>query len=249
MRKYSYFLSDLHLGAPDATSSQEREQKLVAWLRSIEPQAERIYFLGDIFDFWFEYKTVIPKGFLPLQAQLLALKEAGVELAFFVGNHDLWMRDYFEQSLDIPVYHSSQRFTWGGKEFFLAHGDGLGPGDKGYKRLKKIFTNPFFQWLFRWIHPDVGIGLASWLSRRSRAAQMQKEERFLGKDKEWLLLYAERKLEQLPEIDYFLFGHRHLPLDYLLSNGRSRYINLGEWLSACSYAVFDGEELELNYVN
>ena len=247
MTKCSYFISDLHLGAPDEASSRLREAAVVAWLEQIKPQADYLFLMGDIFDFWFEYKTVIPKGFLRLQAKLLELSQAGVKIHFFVGNHDLWMWDYFEQELGIPVHHKPLRIELGGKRFFLAHGDGLGPGDKGYKRLKKIFTNPFFQWLFRWLHPDIGVALASGLSRRSRAAQGESENQFLGSEREWLLQYAERKLAAEPQTDFFVFGHRHLALDILLSNGQSRYLNLGEWIKAKTYAVFDGQDLKLCY--
>jgi UDP-2,3-diacylglucosamine hydrolase len=242
---YGYFFaSDFHLGSPNPIESKAREQRIVQWLDSIAPQAKRIFLVGDVFDFWFEYQTVIPKGFLHLFAKLTQLRQAGIEIDLFVGNHDLWLGSYLQEELGIRIHHQSLQVELEGKHFFIAHGDGLGPKDYGYKRLKRIFTNPLCRWLFRWIHPDIGTGLATSLSRRSRAAQPSTEH-FLGKDKEWLLAYSERKLQQLPQVDYFVFGHRHLPLDILLSNGQSRYLNLGEWLHSQSYAQFNGQNLEL----
>jgi UDP-2,3-diacylglucosamine hydrolase len=239
-----YFASDFHLGAPDATSSRLREQKILRWLCHIQPDARAIYLVGDIFDFWFEYQTVVPKGAVRLLGKLAQLSDAGIDIHFFVGNHDLWMFDYFPQELGITVHHVPIQITLGKRRFFVGHGDGLGPEDYGYKRLKKIFTSPFCQWLFRWLHPDWGIRLAQFSSKTSRTAQ-QEPEYFLGADKEWLLLYADRKLKQHPDLDYFIFGHRHLPLDILLKNGHTRYLNLGEWFDSCTYAVYDGEQLTL----
>lgn len=239
-----YFASDFHLGAPDLTQSSIREQKILRWLKVIEKDARAIYLVGDIFDFWFEYKTVVPKGAVRLLGKIAALVEKGIEIHFFVGNHDIWMFDYFEEELGVQVHRKPLQVKLGTKDFFIAHGDGLGPGDYGYKRLKKIFTNRFCQWLFRWIHPDIGVWIANKASHTSRTAQIEPEH-FLGKENEWLLQYANRKLKQKPTTDYFIFGHRHLPLDILLTNHKSRYINLGEWFSYCTYAVFDGNELQL----
>ncbi len=239
-----YFASDFHLGAPNFQASRERERRICQWLDTIADDAKALYLLGDVFDFWFEYHTVVPKGFLHFFARLVQLRERGVEIHLFAGNHDMWMRDFFTQELGIHLHRDSLQFEHNGKRFFLAHGDGLGPHDKGYKRLKKVFRARLCQWLFRWIHPDWGTALASFLSRRSRSAQPQREV-FESKEKEWLYLYAERKSLQLPEVDYFIFGHRHLPLDIRLNNGRSRYINLGEWLSFDTFASFEGQELHL----
>ena len=242
--KKIYFASDFHLGTPDHSSSQERERRILRWLQMIEADAEAIFLVGDIFDFWFEYKTVVPKGAVRLLGKLAELHDKGIAIHFFTGNHDIWMFDYFPTEIGITVHTAPLQITLKGKHFFIAHGDGLGPGDYGYKRLRKIFTNRFCQWLFGWLHPDLGMRLANKSSSVSRTAQKEPEV-FLGKDKEWLLLYSNRKLQQLPETDFFIFGHRHLPLDILLDNDESRYINLGEWFSYNTYAVFDGEQLSL----
>ena len=242
--KKIYFASDFHLGVPNHASSQERERRILRWLQTIEKDAEAIFLVGDIFDFWFEYKTVVPKGAIRLLGKLAELHDRGIDIHFFVGNHDIWMFDYFPTEIGITVHKEPLQISLKGKQFFIAHGDGLGPGDHGYKRLKKVFTNRFCQWLFRWLHPDLGMRLANKSSSASRTAQKEPEQ-FLGKDKEWLLLYSNRKLKQFPQTDFFIFGHRHLPLDVLLDNEQSRYINLGEWFNYNTYAVFDGESLSL----
>ncbi|MCP4437648.1 MAG: UDP-2,3-diacylglucosamine diphosphatase [Aureispira sp.] len=244
MMKKIYFASDFHLGTPSFEASQLREQLIIKWLDSIADDAQAIYLVGDIFDFWFEYKTVIPKGYIRFLGKIAQLKDKGIDIQFFTGNHDIWMFDYFTKELGIPVHTQPIQVELLNKNFLIGHGDGLGPGDHGYKRLKKIFTNRLCQWFFKWLHPDIGVGLANFFSRKSRAAQKE-PERYLGADKEWLLLYANGKVQELPQTDFFIFGHRHLPLDIRLQNKASRYINLGEWLNYNTYAVFNGEQLEL----
>lgn len=242
--KKIYFASDFHLGTPSLKSSQLREKLILKWLDSIAPNAQALFLVGDIFDFWFEYKTVVPKGYIRFLGKIAELKDRGVDIHIFTGNHDIWMFDYFTTELEIPIHKNPIQLELLGKHFLIGHGDGLGPGDYGYKRLKKVFTNRFCQWLFRWLHPDIGTRLAQFFSHKSRAAQKE-PERYLGIDKEWLLLYANKKIQEQPQLDFFVFGHRHLPLDIQLQNQRSRYINLGEWLSYNTYAVFDGNNLEL----
>lgn len=239
-----YFASDFHLGAPNAEISAQREQKIIAWLNSISEDVEELFLVGDIFDFWFEYNHVIPKGYIRFLGKLADLRAKNVPIHIFTGNHDLWLGDYLEKELGIKIYYAPLQIQRNGKSFFIGHGDGLGPGDKNYKRLKKIFTNPLCKWLFKWLHPDIGIGFASFLSRSSRAKQTAKET-FVSKEDEWLYAYCERKIKEFPKTDYFIFGHRHLPLDITLENNYTRYINLGEWLSSYTYAVFDGQELSL----
>lgn len=241
--KKIYFLSDFHLGAPDATSSLQREKQVVRFLDEIKNNAAEIFLVGDMFDFWYEYKKVVPKGYTRLLGKLAELSDAGIPMHFFVGNHDMWMKDYFQKELNIPVYFEPKEFEREGKKFLIGHGDGLGPGDKGYKFLKKIFRNPVCQWLFGILPPFFGMGLANYLSRRSRAQTGTSEETFLGEDKEWLIIYCKEVLKE-KNFDFFVFGHRHLAIDFRL-NDMSRYINLGDWIHNYSYAVFDGNELQL----
>jgi UDP-2,3-diacylglucosamine hydrolase len=238
-----YFASDNHLGAPTRELSLPREKKFVAWLDQIKTDAAVIFLLGDLFDFWMEYKTVVPKGFTRTLGKLAELSDAGIPIYYFVGNHDLWMNGYFEEELGIPVFHEPQLFEFNDKSFFIGHGDGLGPGDKGYKRMKKIFTHPFSKWLYRWLHPDWGVRLAQYFSVKNRMISGKEDVKFLGAENEWLVQYAKRKLEK-GHIDYFVFGHRHLPLEIDLGNS-SKYVNLGDWITYFTYAVFDGERLVL----
>jgi UDP-2,3-diacylglucosamine hydrolase len=240
--KKIYFLSDFHLGIPDHASSLEREKLLVKFLDEIKKDAGEIFLVGDMFDFWYEYRKVVPKGYVRLLGKLGELTDSGIVIHFFVGNHDMWMRDYFLKELNIPVYYKPMELERNGKKFLIGHGDGLGPGDHGYKRVKKLFRNPFSKWLFGIFPPILGIGLANYLSRRSRAAGLE-EEVFLGEDKEWLLIYSKAVLKE-KKIDFFVFGHRHLAIDYRL-NETSRYINLGDWMLFFTYAVFDGNTMEL----
>jgi UDP-2,3-diacylglucosamine hydrolase len=241
--KKIYFLSDFHLGAPDAASSLQREKQVVRFLDEIKNNAAEIFLVGDMFDFWYEYRKVVPKGYTRLLGKLAELSDAGIAMHFFVGNHDMWMKDYFQKELNIPIYFEPKEFERNGKKFFIGHGDGLGPGDKGYKFLKKIFRNPFCQWLFGILPPYFGMGLANFLSRRSRAQTGASEEVFLGEDKEWLIIYCKEILKE-KKVDFFVFGHRHLAIDHRL-NDNSRYINLGDWIHYYTYAVFDGNELQL----
>ena len=241
--KKVYFLSDFHLGAPNDTESRKREDRLVRFLQDARKDAGIIFIVGDIFDFWFEYKTVVPKGFVRILGTLAQMADEGIQLHIFTGNHDLWMKDYLSKELNAKLYFEPQEFTIQNKQFLIGHGDGLGPGDVGYKRLKKIFTNPICQWLFRWLHPDAGIQLANYFSRKSRAKTGNADELFLGEDKEWLILYSKEKAKTM-SLDFFIFGHRHYAID-LKINDKSRYINLGDWIRLNSYAVFDGTDLQL----
>jgi UDP-2,3-diacylglucosamine hydrolase len=241
--KKIYFFSDFHLGAPDSKSSLEREKAVVEFLEQIKQDAAEILIVGDIFDFWYEYRRVVPKGYVRLLGKLAEITDAGIKIYFFVGNHDMWMKDYFQEELGIPVYFEPKDFEWNGKTFHIGHGDGLGPGDHRYKFLKKIFRNKFSQWLFGIFPPYMGMGLANFLSRRSRAQTGAAEEIFLGEEKEWLIIYCKEILRK-KEFDFFVFGHRHLPIDFQLNN-HSRYINLGDWIRYYTYAVFDGKKLEL----
>ena len=241
--KKIYFASDNHLGAPTSEASRPREKKFVAWLDEIKHDAAAIFLMGDLFDFWFEYKTVVPKGFTRTLGKLAEISDSGIPIHYFVGNHDLWMNGYFEEELGIPVYHKPEEFTFNDTSVFIGHGDGLGPGDKGYKRMKKVFTSPFFQWLFKWMHPDIGIRIGQYMSVKNKMISGDDDAKFLGEDNEWLAVYCKRKLEDKHR-DYFVFGHRHLPLEIDL-NETSKYINLGDWIQYYTYGVFDGENFEL----
>ncbi len=238
-----YFASDFHLGVPDAASSREREDRIVRWLDFIRQDASEIYLMGDVFDFWFEYATVIPKGFIRFQGKLAELADSGIKITLFKGNHDMWMFDYFVEELGADIVSNEMIIERGGKKFYLHHGDGLGPGDKKYKLLKRVFRSQLCQWLFARLHPNLGVGIARKWSQSSRI-QNAKLEVFENLESEWLYTYS-RELLQKSHYDFMIFGHRHLPLDLAL--GESRYINLGEWINFNSYAVFDGEILELKY--
>jgi UDP-2,3-diacylglucosamine hydrolase len=242
--KKVYFASDFHLGVPDLEASLAREKRLVRWLDEISQDAEAIYLLGDVFDFWFEYKHVVPKGFTRLLGMMSRISDNEIPIYFFTGNHDMWAFDYLEKEIGLKILRKPVEFEISGKKFYLGHGDGLGPGDTGYKVIKKVFANPIFQWMFARFHPNFGFSLAQYLSRKSRANSAS-EMQFLGDQKEWLVQFCHQILQDR-EIDYFIFGHRHLPIVRDL-NGKSKYINLGDWMSHNSYAVFDGQEVSLQY--
>ena len=240
-----YFVSDAHLGIPDRESSLEREKLLVQWLDEISGNADEIYLLGDIFDFWFEYKTVVPKGYVRLLGKIAEITDSGVSVHYFTGNHDMWIFSYFEKELGVVMHRKPQEREINGKLFYIAHGDGLGPADHGYKFIKKIFSSRISQKLFSWLHPGFGTGLALYFSRKSRMANGGKDEIFLGEEKERLIHFCKEMSNKKP-YNYFIFGHRHLPLDIKI-NSHCRYINTGEWVKSFSYAVFDGEELHLKF--
>jgi len=238
-----YFASDFHLGAPNKVKSLERELKIIRWLDSIENDAAAIFLVGDLFDFWHEYKTVVPKGFIRFQGKLATLVDKGIPIYIFTGNHDMWMYSYFTEELGIPVFRNPQTIVSGKHKIYVGHGDGLGPGDHLYKFLKKIFENKFCQWAFRQIHPDLGIGLANRWSSKSRLNSSNEEtSKFLG-DNEWLWAYA-KEVESKHHHDCYIFGHRHLPIEVPVGES-SKYINLGEWMNYYTYAIFDGKEFAL----
>jgi UDP-2,3-diacylglucosamine hydrolase len=245
--KSVFFASDFHLGVPTYEQSRKREDKIVRWLQEIHPQAEALFLVGDVFDFWFEYQTVIPKGFIRLQGQLARMTDSGLPIFWFTGNHDMWVFKYFQQELNIPMIYDPISFQINGKKMYVGHGDGLGPGDYQYKITKKIlFRNWWVQSFFAFLHPNVGIGIAQFFSTRSQKqkADLPEEKEFLG-DKEWLWAYS-KELHQKKPHDFYLFGHRHLPLDLPVGD-HSRYINIGEWLSHCSYGQFENQNLSLKY--
>ena len=240
--KKVYFASDFHLGAPDFDRSLERERKIVRWLNSIAEDAHTVFILGDIFDFWYEYRHVVPRGFVRILGKLAELSDAGIEIIIFTGNHDMWSFGYLEEEIGAKVYRRPQPFEINGVRFLLGHGDGLGPGDRVYKMLKKVFENKVCRWLFSRLHPNFAVSLAKAWSSRSRAAELKKEERFFGEE-EWLIQYC-KKIEASSHHDYYLFGHRHYPIEFPL-NDTSVYLNLGEWMNYFTYAEFDGHKCRL----
>ncbi|MCA6077975.1 UDP-2,3-diacylglucosamine diphosphatase [Fulvivirga sedimenti] len=241
--KKLYFASDFHLGVPNHAESRKREDRIVRWLEDIRHDAHTIFLLGDVFDFWFEYGTAIPKGFIRLQGKLASLTDSGIPVIMFTGNHDMWMFNYFPEELNIPIYRDLLPVEVGNKRLLIGHGDGLGPGDHTYKFLKKVFRNKFCQWLFARIHPNTGIAIANHWSKRSRISNSDKQEDQFKGEKEYLLQYC-REMEGKTHFDFYVFGHRHLPLDIEI-NETSRYFNLGEWVNYNTYGVFDGKDFEL----
>jgi len=242
--KKIYFASDNHLGAPNLEESLVREKKFVSWLDTIKKDAEAVFLVGDIFDFWFEYNEVVPKGFTRTLGKLAEISDAGIPIHYFTGNHDMWLVDYFQKELNLTVHNKPKIFTINDKKFFVGHGDGLGPGDKSFKIMKKIFKNSFFNWCFRCVHPDLGIKLGKYLSNKNRLKSSLEDLKFNGNENEWLTKYCKEKLKN-EHYDYFIFGHRHIPLEIELSPN-STYINLGDWITHFSYAVFDGHQVLLD---
>jgi UDP-2,3-diacylglucosamine hydrolase len=241
--KKIYFASDFHLGVPTYQKSREREDRLVKWLEMAEKDAEEIFLVGDLFDFWFEYKYTIPKGFTRFLGKLASLCDKGIKVHVFTGNHDMWMYDYLEKEIGVSIHRKPIKRIFSGKHFLIGHGDGLGPGDYKYKFLKKFFASKICQWLFARIHPNLAFGMANYFSKSSRASTGNKDDIFKGEENEWLFIYCKEYLTK-EHIDYFVFGHRHLPLNLKVSDN-SIYINLGEWLNYNSFAVFQNEKLEL----
>ena len=244
--KKTYFISDIHLGANGRESSIIREQRLISWLDKIKSQADTIYFLGDIFDFWYEWKRVIPSGFARFFGKICELTDNGVNIHFFTGNHDVWMFNYFEKELGVIVHRETLEITIAKSNFFLAHGDALGPGDNLFKIVKKIFKNKVAQWLFSRFHPNFAIALASRWSKSNRK-QKYFGTKYTNAEAEWLVLFSHEVLKS-KHIDYFIFGHRHIPMIHKLSEN-STYINTGDWLGSYSYTVFDGTNIELRYID
>ena len=244
--KRIYFCSDNHLGSPNRNLSLEREKIFITWLDQIKIDAQAIFFLGDLFDFWFEYKKVVPKGFTRLFGKLAELSDSGIDLFFFVGNHDCWIGNYFEDELGVNVFHKKVDLNIDNYNILIGHGDGLGPGDNKYKFLKLLFRNSILKKLFSFIHPDLGISLGSFLSQKNKILSGS-EKVFESEDKEMLFSYCKDVLKT-KYYHFFIFGHRHIPLDLDLGNN-SKYFNTGDWITHFSYLVYDGNSFNLNYFN
>ena len=233
-----YFTSDFHLGADHRNeSSRDREKKVIRWLDSIKSDCKALYLVGDVFDYWFEYKEVVPKGFIRFLAKIGEFTDAGIDVHFFTGNHDMWLFSYLQEELSVTIHKDPLELTMGKTKVYIAHGDGLGPGDHGYKFIKKIFRFPLNQWLYARLHPNLGIRIMKYFSQR-KGSLKAKETSYMGADQEWLIQYCEDLLTS-QHYDLFIMGHRHLPISHTLSNGKSRYINLGDMISYNSYAVID----------
>lgn len=247
--KKVYFLSDAHLGAKLLKDNREREIMLVEFLQSIKPDCLELYLLGDMFDFWFEYKYAVPKGHVRFLAELANFTDHGIKVHFFTGNHDIWAFDYLAKECGVILHTSMLETSINGKSFLIGHGDGLNPNDKGYLFLRNAFHNRFLQKCFRLIHPDWGIVLANkWSSHSRLKGNGQIEARgYLGDDKEEIVVYCRNMLKK-QHVDYFIFGHRHLPLNLELE-ANSHYINTGDWITHFSYAVFDGDKVYLEKIN
>ena len=241
--KKAYFASDFHLGAPNHVESREREIRIIEWLNFIKKDAQVVFLVGDIFDFWYEYKKVIPKGFVRIQAKIAELTDQGIEVYFFLGNHDMWMKKYFSEELGVVMVENELQVRINEQLFYISHGDGLGPGDYGYKFIKKVFRNRICQFLFSLIHPSLGLTVANYFSKRSRSYTGEDDDSFSQKENEWLYLFCKEKLKS-QHFDYFIFGHRHLPMEITVES--SKYINLGEWMNFQSFATYAGDKTELS---
>lgn len=247
--KNIYFLSDAHLGSRALRHTRQQERRLVRFLDDIKEKAEAVYLLGDMFDFWFEYRMVVPRGFTRFLGKLSELTDSGVEVHYFAGNHDLWTWDYLVEECGVILHREPMTLSLADKTFYIGHGDGLGDPDPSFRFIRSIFHSPLCQWLFRWLHPDLGMRFGLNWAKHSRLAHGEGgDPPYLGEDKEHLVLYAKDYLRSHPDVNYFLFGHRHIELDLMLSD-QCRMVILGDWISQYTYAVFDGEHLYMeNYV-
>ena len=242
--KSMYFSSDNHLGAPNYSDSLIREKLFISWLDKIKTDAQVIFLLGDLFDFWFEYYKSVPKGFTRVLGKLAELSDSGIKIYFFVGNHDYWTRDYFQKEIGMEVLKKPTEFKINNKLFFIGHGDGLGPGDFKYKFLKRIFRNPLFIFLFRINYPWFGITLGNFFSRKNKILSGN-NIKFKSKENEMLYHFCKKKLN-VKHYDFFVFGHRHLPLKIKLGNN-SYYFNTGDWINHYSFLHFKDDSLQLKY--
>jgi len=246
-----YFVSDQHFGIPTRTASAQREALFIRWLEQIRGDAEALYMMGDLFDFWFEYKTVVQKGYVRLFGKLAEIVDSGIPVYYFRGNHDIWAFDYLETEIGIKLYRKPMIETLKGKRFYLAHGDGIGKGDGGYKFIKKIFESRFNQWWFRLIHPDFGNRFAWFWAGKSRSSSHKKNKKHIEKEgatmnethvKNRLTNYC-KELLKTEAIDYFVFGHYHQPIEHDITS-EAKIFTVGDWYDYFSYVVFDGEKLE-----
>lgn len=236
MDKKVYFLSDAHLGAKSHINSHETERKLCRFLDKAKQDAKAIYLVGDIFDYWFEYKNVIPQGFTRTLGKISEITDSGIEVHFFIGNHDIWLRDYLQKECGVIVHRIPLITNIFDKKLFIAHGDGLGDKSLSFRLLRKMFHSKFLRFIFASVHPRWTVGLAHIWSAHSRESGEIAD--YLGEDKEFLIQFAKEEIIRQPDIDYFIFGHRHILHEFELPN-KARVIHLGDWISHFSYAVLD----------
>lgn len=248
--KNVYFASDLHLGAPYIPDHHAHEARIIRWLDSIKHDAQALYILGDVFDYWFEYRTVIPRGFVRFQAKLADLADSGIDIHLFTGNHDAWMGKYLASELGVTVHDHPIRVTIANRQFYLGHGDDLGY-DRLYHAMMWCFHNRFLQALYRWIHPDLAGLLATTWSRSSRAGHDKDEQKRAGMpldlDHETQVLYARRQVAQGDNADFFIFGHRHEVIDTIVGPRGQRLLVIGDWIRHFTYAVFNGTDIQIIY--
>jgi UDP-2,3-diacylglucosamine hydrolase len=240
-----YFASDFHLGLPTGLPPVEREKKVVRWLKAIKSDAREIYLLGDVFDFWWEYKLVVPRGFTRFLGTVAEITDSGIPVHFFTGNHDMWVRDYLSQECGMIIHTEPFTTTFNGKKFHLAHGEGLGTKSTGYKILLSIFRNKPLRVMYSALHPSIGVGIGHSWSLHSRLGKGIMKE-FLGEENEDLIRYAKNFLAT-ESADYFIFGHRHLAMKY--KTGDSEILFLGDWIKSGSFAEWDGKTLEFKTVD
>ena len=245
-----HFASDLHLGAPDSIASRDRERVFLRWLDEVGSQGEALHLVGDLIDFWFEWKHVVPKGAVRLLGRIGELTDGGLEVHWHLGNHDMWTRGYLADELGVQVHADPMDVVYGGRRYLVGHGDGLGPGDRKYKTLKRLFRNPAAQWAFARLHPNLAYALGNGLSRRSRASGAAAEAQYAGPEGEWLFHHCRDVLNR-EAYDGFIFGHRHLPLDLEVASEdglrHARYLNCGDWLHHRTYVTVDGDGAHLHH--
>lgn len=246
IRKKIYFLSDAHLGSWALEHRRTHERRLVNFLDEIKHEAAAVYLLGDIFDYWYEYKYVVPKGYTRLLGKISELTDRGIEVHFFTGNHDIWCKDYFVEECGMVMHREPITIDLYGKEFYLAHGDGLGDESRNFKMLRAMFHSHTLQTLFSAIHPRWTVKLGLTWAKHSRLKREEgKEPDYMGEEREPLIRYTKEYLKTHPDINYFIYGHRHIMLDMMLTR-QARIIIVGDWIKYFSYAVFDGNELVID---
>ena len=243
-----YFISDAHLGCRAIEHQRTQQRRLTRFLDQIKDKAEAVYMLGDMFDFWFEYRQVVPRGFTRFLGKVSELTDSGVEVHWFVGKHDMWMTDYLECECGVTIHREPCLVEIYGKEFYLSHGHhvDIAPGDWRTRLMFRMFESTFVRRMATLIHPDLFVDFGLNWARHSRMRHMaQGEEPYKGEHDERMVTFAKQYLATHPSVNYFLFGHRHIELDLMLTH-ECRLLILGEWYSHFTYVSFDGSTLVMN---